>query len=256
NEFMLSTATTPISSEYRALKASDNSLTAQYPMINIHKSNEITAYKTDATPLYTIEETDYSPFFEQKFGKGDVIFVGAAAKHFASSKEGADQLRSIVAYGCGKAGLLYKETGYLGIRRGKYTAVHSFDKPYQFTGTFVNILDPDIGVQMNPIIPIGGRCVLSDVTKLMNDSTPRILISSDRIEASLERANITSMLLTGPLKTKGVARISFAGKEIQSVKAMDSSGKEKAVFYREDEGSLFLRYDSLPEGVLLKINWK
>jgi hypothetical protein len=203
-----------------------------------------------------MNETDYSPFFEQKVGKGNVIFIGTAPKYFASSKESGDLLRSIVAYGCEKAGLPYKETGYLGIKRGKYTAVRSFDKPYNFTGTFVNVLDPNIEVLVNPVVPVDGRRVLSDVTSLINDSTPHILISSDRIEASLERKDLTSMLLTGPLKTKGVARVSTAGQQVQSVMAIDSTGKDRSVFYREDKDSLFLRYDALPEGVMIKINWK
>lgn len=256
NEFMLSTSTEPIASEYTAVKASDNPLTAKHPAIDIHKSNEITAYKTDAAPLYNIKETDYSPFFEQNTGKGAVIFIGASPKYFSSSKESAELLRSVVAYGCEKAKLPYKETGYLGIKRGKYAAVRSFDKPYHFTGTFINILDPNIELLSNPVVPVDGRCVLSDVTELMDDPTPRILISSDRIEASLERSDRTSMLLTGPLKTKGVARVTSAGKQIHSVTAMDSSGKDWGVFYREDKDSIFLRYDALPEGVILKVIWK
>ena len=256
NEFMLSTSTEPLASEYKAIKASNNSLTAKYPEIDMHKSNEITAYKTDASPLYKMSETDYSPFFEQKVGNGDVIFIGAAPRYFASSKEAGELLRSIVAYGCEKAGLPYKETGYLGIKRGKYTAVRSFDKPFNFTGTFVNVLDPNIEVLVNPVVPVDGRRVLSDVTNLIHDSTPHILISSDRIEASLERKDMTSMLLTGPFKTKGIARLSTAGKQVQSVTAIDSTGKDRSIFYREDNDSLFLRYDALPEGVMIKIDWK
>jgi len=256
NEFMLSTATESIESEYRAIMASANSLTTNYPIINIHKSNEITAYKTDATPLYKIAETEYTPFFEQKVGKGNVLFIGTAARYFASSIESGKLLRSITAYGCKKAGLPYKETGYLGIKRGKYSAVRCFNKPYEFKGAFIDMLNANIPVLVNPIVPADGRSVLFDVTELMRDSKPRILVSSDRIEASLERKDMTSMLLTGPLKTKGVVRISYAGKQVKSVNATDSSGKYKAVFYLEDKDSLYVRYDALPEGVLLKVIWK
>ncbi|MHB0999135.1 MAG: hypothetical protein ACYC27_07805 [Armatimonadota bacterium] len=256
NQFMVSTATVHMAAEYNMQKINDCELTAKYPAFKVHKSNEITAYDTDAVRLYSIDNTDLSPFFEQKVGKGTAIFAGISPKYFSGSKETADIYRAIVEYGCDKAGLEYKEQGHVGVRRGRYVAVRSFEKSVDLKGTYINVLDPGIGVLNDPVIPTGKWSVLADSTEMMQDSKPRIMLTSDRIEASSEASAMTSMLLTGPSKTKGVARISTAGKQMSSITALDSNEKKVPVETKLEDGTLFIKYNSLPEGVIIKIDWK
>lgn len=256
NQFMLSTAVTPINISYHAVSVGNNKLSQLLPSMDIHISNNITAYETDADPLYSINETDLLPFFEKAVDKGNVMFFGVDPSYFSSSIASANALRSIAQYACEKAGLEYKETEYLGIRRGKYVAMRTYDTPYPFIGTYINILDPEISMIMDPIIEPNSRGVMVNVTDLMADRTPRVLISSDRIEAKVESDKMTSMLAGGPYNTKGVTRISTANMDVSSVKVLDTTGKNVPFTQRVEYGTLFIKYNSLPEGVVIRVEWE
>lgn len=256
NEFMLSTATDKLESMHRLQKVMDNKLTQKLPSIDVPSSNTITTYQADAEPLYRLDGTDLLPAFEKKVGNGSVIFMGIAPQYFSISKESADAMRTIAEYACSKAGITYNETGYLGMRRGKYIAMRTFEKPFQFKGTYIDILDPETGIRVDPIIPVDSRCVLADVSNLIGDDKPRILISSNRIEAKVESEDMTSMLVTGPLKTIGTVRVSTAKRDIKSIDAYDSNGNSVPILHRIENGTVFLKYDSLPEGVVVRIAWR
>ena len=257
-------------------KITANSLTRVFPKLIVPAADEITAYDLDGRPqrdrpydppgtvgealsglpLYSLGGTELSPFFEKKIGKGTLIFCGIAPKYFASSKESADLLRAITAYGCEKAGVRYREQHFMKIRRGRYVAVRAFDKPVRLKGTFVDVLDPGIRLVANPEIPAGDLAVMADVGKLIADSKPRVLLSSNRIEASSETASSTKLLLSGLLKTKGIVRISTAGRQVKSVTAEGTSGKPVPFDQKLESGTLAMTYDGLPEGVLVKVGWK
>jgi hypothetical protein len=255
NQFHVSVAKgSAVSRELR--KIAETALTVSHPEIDIPDSIEITTYGADAKSLYTYGKPGVSPIFEKKVGKGTVVFIGIAPRYFASSQAAGDLLRSIVAYGCSKAGASYRERGYIKIRRGKYVAARSFDKPVQLTGKFVDVLDPGIGFAANPTVPVGRWAVMADVSQLVADSKPRLLISSSRVEASRETASSTALYLTGPLKTKGITRISTAGKHAKSVEAFTTDGKLAPTVLKSEAGTLAVMYDDSPEGVVLRITWE
>ena len=256
NTFRVSVSTSSLGDANHLQSLVENFLTKAYPQIDVPVVNEITAYETDAKGLYNLNETNYSPFFEASVGDGTLIFVGIAPKYFASSPQSAELLRAITAYGCDKAGLAYKEQGYIKIHRGRYIAVHSFDQPVELNGSFIDILDPKLPILNNPVVPAGGLAVMADVGVMLSDSKPQILLASDRIEASSEKASTTRLLLTGPLKTKGVVRISSAGKSLHSVLALNADEAPVPTEYKMEQSTLFIKYDSLPEGVMLIIEWQ
>ncbi|HET6453023.1 MAG TPA: hypothetical protein VFI02_01340 [Armatimonadota bacterium] len=188
-------------------------------------------------------------------GKGTVIVVGKPPSYFASSKESADELRAIVARACEAAGIKYREQHYMKVRRGRYVAVRAFDEPVTVKGKFVDVLDPELPLLTNPTTPAQELGVMADVAKLMADSKPRILLSSSRIEASSETATETKVLLSGPLKTKGVVRFSTAGKKVKSVTVQDTTGKPVEREWGKAGDTLFIKHDGLPEGVLVRVEW-
>ena len=190
-----------------------------------------------------------------KVGKGTVHFIGKAPSYFASSPESADELRAIVSRACGTAGIRYREQHYMKVRRGRYVAVRAFDQPVMTKGTFVDVLDPGLRVLVNPTVPATELAVMADVGKLMGDSKPRILLSSSRIEAGSETASQTKVLLSGPLKTRGIVRISTAGKKVKSVAVEDPSHNPLPFEQKLDSGTLAITHDGLPEGVLVTVSW-
>lgn len=189
-------------------------------------------------------------------GKGTVIVVGAPPSYFASSKKSAAELRAIVSQACEKAGVTYREQHYMKVRRGRYVAVRSFDQPVKLQGAYVDVLDPGIRLIENPVVASGELGVFADATKLMAAPTPRMLLSSSRLEASSETSDSTRLLLSGPLKTKGVVRISTAGKKVKSVTVEDKSGKQISFDQKLDQGTLAITHDGLPEGVLVEVAWE
>ena len=190
-----------------------------------------------------------------KVGKGTVIVVSKPPSYFASSQESAAELRAIVARACVVAGVKYQEQHYMKVWRGRYVAVRAFDKPVTTKGKFADVLDPELKVLVNPTTPATELAVMADVGKLIADSKPRILLSSSRIEASSETASETKVLLSGPLKTKGIVRFSTAGKKVKSVTVEDSSGNPLPFEQKLESGTLAVTHDGLPEGVLTRVAW-
>lgn len=255
NQYRVSVATSPIHLG-RMKAATVNPLTNKWPEITIPGDYVITAYKVDESPMYAIADGDYYPFFEKQVGKGTLIFAGIPPSYFASSKESAEQFRSIIAYACDKAGLPYKEQGYIKVQRGRYFCVRSMDTAVRLKGRFIDVLDPNLRIVRNPQIPAGGVTVMAKVDDRLSQSMPTVLLSSGRIEASVNKPLMTSIFITGPLKTRGITRISTAGKDIVSVIGLDTSGKEKPVDFIQEGASLKLEYDNLPDGLIIKVEWR
>jgi len=191
-----------------------------------------------------------------KVGKGTVIAVTKPPSYFASSKKSAAELRAIVSGACGKAGIAYRESHSTIVRRGRYVAVRTFDQPAQLDGQFVDVLDPGIRLVTDPTIKADDLSVMADVGKLIADSKPRILLTSCRIEASSETASLTRLLVSGPLGTKGVVRLSTAGKTVRSISVENQSGKPIPFEQKLESGTLLITHDGLPEGVLIKVQWQ
>ena len=188
-------------------------------------------------------------------GKGTVIVIPKSPSYFASSKESAHELRGIVARACVVAGVKYHEQHYMKVRRGRYVAARAFDKPVTVQGQFVDVLDPGLKALSNPTVEAQELAVMADVGELMADRKPRILLSSSRIEASSETASETKVLLSGPLKTKGIVRFSTAGKKVKSVTVEDPSHNPLPFEQKLESGTLAVTHDGMPEGVSVNVKW-
>lgn len=256
NQYRVSVAVEPPGRERSFTAAASNSLTRRLKSFSVPGMYEVTAYKANATGLYSIEGVDQSPFFEAKVGKGTVIFCGVAPRYFASSREAADVLRSVVAYACEKAGISYREQHYMKVRRGRYIAVRAFDKPVTVKGVYVDVLDPGIRLTRDPVVAPGELAVLADVSEAISGRTPRILLSSSRIEASDESPSLTRILLSGPAKTKGIVRLSTAGRSARSISAEDTQGNVFSCTQELSDGTIAIRYDDNPSGVLVRVEWE
>ncbi len=189
-------------------------------------------------------------------GKGTVIVRSAPPSYYASSKKAAAEFRVLVAQACGKAGLQYKEQHYMTVRRGRYVAVRAFEEPVTLKGTYVNVLDHGLPVIKDPQVAAEDLGVFADVSAMLADKKPRLMLSSSRLESSSETAGETRLLLSGPLKTKSIARISTAGKRATSVTVQDPQGKALPFEQKLEQGTLAITHDGLPEGVAVDVKWK
>lgn len=190
-------------------------------------------------------------------GKGTVIVESRPGSYFAESKESADELRAIVSRACGKAGIAYREQHYMMVRRGRYVGARSFDRPVTIRGKFVNVLDPELAFVTNPKVNTGDLAVYADVKDMLADKKPRVMLSSSRLEAKSESADMTSVLVSGPLNTRGVVRFSTAGKTPKSVLVLDGCEGWPLEFEQKmEDGTLLISHDGLPHGVNVRVHWE
>jgi len=185
---------------------------------------------------------------ERRVGVGMLIHVGVSPSYFASSVGGGLKLRDIIRYACARAGINYKEQPRLGIRRGNYVAMRTFGASKTLKGSYVNILDPKLAVIADPVIAADKCALYRDVTKDLTGS-PKLLFSSSKVRGKVESAQSTKLTLSGPLKTKGVARIYTGGKSVDSIEPAD-------VKVEQSGDTLLLTYDNKPESVSITITYK
>jgi hypothetical protein len=208
---------------------------------DIPRSAEIHRLSIDGKP-------GKSMFVDAKVGNGHVLTVKESPSVFASSPEEADQLRTIVRAACKDVWLDYRENKMLGIRRGDYVAMRVFEGWKTLKGSYVNILDPKLSVVKDPEIS-GDKCALyRDVTKDLTGK-PKLLYSSSKVRGKVETSQSTKLTLSGPLKTKGIARIYTGGKSVESVEPAD-------VKMQQSDDTLLLTYDNNPEPVTVTVAYK
>lgn len=184
---------------------------------------------------------------QSKAGKGWLIRTSSPS-FFVSEPGAGSALRETVALACEKAGLKYAEHPRLGIRRGDYVAIRTFAEPKYLNGSYVNILDPKLAVVKDPTIPPDTCALYKDVTKQLT-GPPKLLYTSARVEKKVETAQSTKLKLSGPLQTKGVARIYTGGKSIASVEPEDAKVETNG-------GTVLVTFDNKPESVGISIEWK
>lgn len=249
NQFVVEAASKPTQSNWKLFFTKDSPLLGCHdPSIEVHKKWTLTVSDSYNGGIYKLTNGSGCVVFEHKFGKGRLIHVGIAPSYFASSSDAADLLRAFVAYACDCAGLTYRTQQWMAIRRGKYVAVRTFDGEKRLRGYYVNILDPKIPVIKDPAV-LSQKCGLyCDVSSEMSGG-PKLLYSSCKVEQKSETGNVTHLRLSGPLKTKGVARIYTGGRSIESVQPA-----EVKVEHAGD--TVLVTLDNNPDGVEVTLNWK
>lgn len=194
-----------------------------------------------------VDVLDYTAS-ESKVGKGNVMLVSGSPAHFASSKDAANDLSRIVASACKNVGLKYVEQPRLGIRRGDYVAMRTFDATKSLKGSYVNILESKLTVSRDPIIPKDTCALYRDVTKDLVGG-PKLLYSSSKVEKKTESGKSTKLILSGPEKTKGVARIYTGGKSVASIEPADAKIEQSG-------DTMLITFDNKPESVTITITYK
>lgn len=248
NQFVVEASDKPTLPEWQVVRSLANPLTIANPMFSLPARFPLTHYKVAAGELYHVRDRIGATIFEHRFGKGMLVHVGVSPAYFASSPEAAGALRDIVAYACRRAGIDYEKKDWFAIRRGRYHAVRTLDGEKKLQGRFVNLLDPKLGVRIDPVVP-KQKCALFYEISPEPSRSPRLLYSSSKVESRSESADLSVLRLSGPLKTKGVARFYTAGRQLESVQPEDVTAQTSG-------DTALLAYDNVPEGIQVSINWR
>jgi len=116
-------------------------------------------------------------------GKGSVIWLRENPATFALSEKGESQIIDTLKQASTHAGLVWKETNHLALKRGPYRIAAGLDESISapaetLTGRFVNLFDPNLAVQKSFTINPGSRGFLLDLDAVKKSPTPQVLASA------------------------------------------------------------------------------
>ncbi len=127
-------------------------------------------YATPREPLFQSLGLGQSVATNQfiPIGKGGLIWLPERPVDLTLSAEGAAQMVATAKFAAQKAGLKWRETNYLLLRRGPCIIASGLDesiaaKPRQLQGRFVNLFDSELRVQNDISIDPGSRWFLLDL---------------------------------------------------------------------------------------------
>jgi len=115
-------------------------------------------------------------------GKGSVVWLRENPVSFALGDQADARLVAVLKQAAARAGLAWRETNHLALRRGPYWVGAGLDEsvpgpPMTLRGRFVNLLDPGLRLQRSFTLAPGSRCFLLDLDAL-KASSPRVLASA------------------------------------------------------------------------------
>src|SRR5262249_44733211 len=119
----------------------------------------------------------------ERIGKGGLIWLRERPASCSASAAGASKIVEGTKQATAKAGLKWRETNYLLLRRGPYIIAAGLDEsidgnPHQLHGHFVNLFDPDLRVVSQVSLEPGSRFFLLDLDAKEEHNTPALQHSS------------------------------------------------------------------------------
>jgi hypothetical protein len=149
-------------------------------------------------------------------GRGAVLWVRENPVRFALSAEADRRLIGLTKKAAGQAGLVWKETNHLLLRRGPYVIGAGLDEsveapPHSVQGRFVNLFDPELKVQRSIVLTPGSRVFLLDLDETKS-TAPRVLASACRMQPDSPKPNAGTRTWTieGVGDTPGIILIATA----------------------------------------------
>ena len=143
-----------------------------------------------------------------KFGDGRVIWRRENPVQFAASAAGAEQVVALAQQAAKFAGLKWRETSSLVLRRGPYVVAAGLDesiagKPKTLRGHFINLFDPELRVQEKIELLPGSRFFLRDLD-YGRTTALQLLASAGRALPEKSPVKSPAFLVEGAAQTPAV----------------------------------------------------
>ncbi len=173
-------------------------------------------------------------------GKGGLIWMHERPASCSASAAGAARVVDATQRAAGAAGLKWRETNYLLLRRGPYVIAAGLDEsipgePRELKGRFINLFDPELRVQNQVTLTGGSRQLLLDLDRAEAGKS-RLLASACKALAKAETTTKVGYTVEGVGDTpaimllkseKAPSQVMLAGKPLQS---FEYSDKEKLLW--------------------------
>jgi len=143
-----------------------------------------------------------------RFGHGRVTWRRENPVQLSASAVGAEQMVTLARSAVAFAGLKWRETSALVLRRGPYIIAAGLDEsiagaPKTLSGHFVNLFDPELRVREKVDLIPGSRFFLRDLDYAPT-SAPQLLASAARALPEKSPQKTLSFLVEGAAQTPGV----------------------------------------------------
>jgi hypothetical protein len=156
------------------------------PYLNVHEwwNSNGEHYGTPREHLFRLLGLDNStaPDDFHSVGKGGVLWLRERPADLSASVQGAAKVVTATQLAAKRAGLKWRETNCLLLRRGPYVIAAGLDEsidapPRELHGTFVNLFDSELRVQHDIRIEPASRFFLIDLNAVGNGE-PQLLASA------------------------------------------------------------------------------
>lgn len=148
--------------------------------------------------------------------KGTVIYEAASPAALTYQSSGASRIRDLARRACQAAGLPYRETGYLALRRGPYLVAAGLDEsldgpPRQLTGRFINLFDARLPVLTSVTLAPGSRWLLFDLDRAPVGAPSIQAAACKTLGARRTADGSFRFYAEGPERTTASVRLRLAG---------------------------------------------
>ena len=205
-----------------------------------------------AEPLFRSGSMETAPAWVSAAGAGSVLYCGVPAAYGADSPAGAELVRSLVRFACGRAKVEYRE-GPVVAKRGPYVIAHALGRTLQLKGQYVDLFNPDLPLVRDPQLPYLEPVFYKEVRLVSR--IPVLLHATHRATVLEQNAARLRVKLDGPAGTRGTLRIFPAGMSMAGIDALDSSGLKLRVEARIEGRTIRVSYPQQATGLDLTIRW-
>ena len=208
-----------------------------------------------ANPILKIGDNTIG--IDQAVGKGHFVAIGLPGAAFTATARGNDFDKDAVKYALQYTDRTFTATDFVWAKRGNVFAGHAISKSATVTGSYINLLDPDLPVVKSVVCPAKDSVLLYDISGL-ELSVPRIGFTGGMVQSKTETAAETRLRITGPTGTIMSTRILCpSGIYPQTVSAIDSAGDETVAYANWDGASrsLLIQVEGEHDGVELVVTW-
>ena len=147
-------------------------------------------------------------------GKGGVIWLRQRPAQFAADAAGAERVVAATRQAATAAGLDWRETNYLLLRRGPYVIAAGLDEsipgaPRVVRGRFVSLFDATLAVRTEVTLAPGSRWFLLDLDAV-KATAPRVLLSAGKALPLAQSADHLKLAVEGVAQTPALILVSTA----------------------------------------------
>lgn len=203
-----------------------------------------------ATPLYRKSGSGETLVWEWKSGSGNLLYAGVSPGLLTATAQTDRWMRALASRALKAAGGTYAEATAFVSRRGPYVAVRTLSAEKELTGRYVNLLDPQLPILEDPVIPERSGAFLVEAPK----TAARLLAAAGRVTGLREGADGVGFAAKGPAGTWGAARIQCGSRKVLGAKAMDLLGRVVSVSVERSGSTVLVRYPNSPSGVAVRVS--